>query len=190
MFVYTLFPPAFFLLTLLLVPFPPKVAKAVIRLCDSFLFWQPHPSVPLSLFWCVVTVSAVTFLLHMDNLNKLHNDYRGGERHVSTGSVVEDRSRVLIKLLAEERNCWICGCNLLLWIGVHRYRNLLKAYYRSQDEKAAVIVEKQRVLTLFSQSQSDHAQASADRAASTARGAVIEEEEEEARKPVQVKKQD
>ncbi|KAH9260716.1 hypothetical protein BASA81_001183 [Batrachochytrium salamandrivorans] len=191
-FVYTLFPPAFFLLALLLIPFPPKVAKVVIRLCDSFLFWQPHPAVPLSLFWCVVTVSAVTFLLHMDNLNKLHNDYRGGERHVNTGSVVEDRSRVLIKLLAEERNCWICGCNLMLWVGVHRYRNLLKAYYRSQDEKSAVIVEKQRVLHLFSQSQSDHAQAAADRAASNvARGGGLDVEEEEVEpKPVQVKKQE
>lgn len=152
-FVYTLFPPAAFLLAMLLIPFPPKVAKAVISMCDSFLFLQPHPTVPLSLFWCVVTLSAVTFLLHMDNLTLLHAKYRGFGHE--PGTPMEDRDRALIKLLAEERNCWICGCNLVLWVGVHRYRSLLKRYYRSEDQKSAILIEKQRVLALFSQSQMD-----------------------------------
>jgi hypothetical protein len=42
---------------------------------------------------------------------------------------------VLIKLLAEERNCWIAGCCFTLWFGVHRYRSLLKKFYKLQDEK-------------------------------------------------------
>jgi hypothetical protein len=66
-FVFTLFPPALLLLGLLLIPFPPRVAKAVIRVCDSFLFLQPHPNIPLSLFWCVLTLSAATFLIHVSS---------------------------------------------------------------------------------------------------------------------------
>lgn len=64
-------------------------------------------------------------------MNQLHKQYRGKE----FGATFEDRDRLLIKLLAEERNCWISGCCLTLWIGVHRYRSLLKKYYKLEDER-------------------------------------------------------
>src|SRR4051794_29719780 len=66
----------------------------------------------------------------MDEMNQLQRQYRGKEYN----QTFEDKDRLLIKLLAEERNCWISGCCLALWIGVHRYRSLLKKYYRLQDE--------------------------------------------------------
>ena len=64
-------------------------------------------------------------------MNQLHKQYRG-QSHQST---FEDRDRLLIRLLAEERNSWISGCCLTLWLGVHRYRSLLKKYYKLDDEK-------------------------------------------------------
>jgi hypothetical protein len=66
-------------------------------------------------------------------MNTLHQQYKGREQR---GGTFEDKDRLLIKLLAEERNCWISGCCLALWIGVHRYRSLLKKYYRLEDERS------------------------------------------------------
>lgn len=41
--------------------------------------------------------------------------------------------RSLARLMAEERNAWISGSALGLWIILHRYRNLLKKYHRLLD---------------------------------------------------------
>ena len=71
----------------------------------------------------------------LDELNKLTKEYRG-EKDFHKGNIpVEDRDRLLIKLLAEERNCWIAGSCVFLWIGVHRYRSLLKKYLKADAEK-------------------------------------------------------
>ena len=89
----------------------------MIQLCDSFLFLQLHPYVPISLFWVVLSISAVTFFIHvsectksfenttdtdnarkqLDEMNTLHKQYRGRE----FAQTFEDKDRILIKLLAE-----------------------------------------------------------------------------------------
>jgi hypothetical protein len=138
-FVYALFPPAALLLMLLLLPFPQRVARAVIQLCDAFLFLQPHPQVPLSLFWIVFGISSLTFSVHMDELVRIQKEYRGFQQER-----FEDRNRLQVKLLAEERNCWISGCCLTLWLGVHRYRSLLKKYYKLEDERAELFAQSKR----------------------------------------------
>lgn len=71
-------------------------------------------------------------MVHLDEMNQLHKQYKGREE----GRTFEDKDRLLIKLLAEERNCWISGCCLALWIGVHRYRSLLKKYYKLEDDRS------------------------------------------------------
>jgi hypothetical protein len=49
--------------------------------------------------------------------------------------------RSLVRLMAEERNLWISGSALGLWILLHRFRNLLKKYHNEID-KVDVRVDK------------------------------------------------
>ena len=122
-FVFVLFPPAAFLMILLILPFPDFITKQIIKLCDGFLFCQPHPYIPLSLFSCVLIISLVTFIEMQMELQQVNEQYifakRGGNF---------DKS--LIKLMAEERNAWISGSALGLWILLHRYCTLLKKYHK------------------------------------------------------------
>ncbi|KAH9260717.1 hypothetical protein BASA81_001184 [Batrachochytrium salamandrivorans] len=125
------------MLVLLLLPLPPNVAKSVIHLCDALLFSLPHPNIPLSLFWTVFMLSAATFLIHLDDSWQSKLEFQGGSpNHLHARYVDEDRDRLLVKALACERNAWISGFNLAAWIVLHRYRSLLKRYYRLKDTVA------------------------------------------------------
>jgi hypothetical protein len=41
--------------------------------------------------------------------------------------------RTLARLMAAERNVWISGSAFGLWVILHRYRSMLKKYYRFID---------------------------------------------------------
>jgi len=60
-FVSVLFPPAAVLLFLLMLPVPRQLQKHIVKMCDVLLFWRPHPHIPLSLFYCVLLLSFLTF---------------------------------------------------------------------------------------------------------------------------------
>ena len=115
------------LLLLLVAPFPRPVQRFVVSLCDSVLFWQPHPNVPLSFFWVVLLLSVLTFVAVAQDMMELHAAYHSG---------APKSERVLIKLLAEERNAWISGCCAALWVGLHRYRSLLKKLHAAHEQAA------------------------------------------------------
>jgi hypothetical protein len=127
-FVFLLFPPAALLLTLLVLPFPLPVTKLIIRWCDKLLFWRPHPHIPLSLFWCVLALSFLTFAETFSDMGQAWTEY-----HESKKAGRSDRT--LIRLMAEERNAWISGFAFVLWVLLHRFRNLLKQNHRLIDEK-------------------------------------------------------
>ena len=112
------------LLALLVLPLPRSWQRAVVQLCDAVLFWQPHPHLPLSLFWVVLALSLLTFAAVAQDMWQLQLEYKKSKT-----------DRNLIQLLAEERNAWIAGCCAVLWICVHRYRNLLKRYHRLLEER-------------------------------------------------------
>ncbi len=130
-FVFLLFPPAAFLIGLLIIPFPTDVTKKIIKLCDAILFFQPHPYVPISLFWCVLILSFVTFAEMYSRLQTIRQEYYFAKRAGSS-------DRVLARLMAEERNVWISGSAFGLWIILHRYRNLLKKYHKLQDYQVPI----------------------------------------------------
>jgi len=149
-FVFMLFPPAAFLLALLVFPFPAFITKRVVHLTDAVLFWRPHPTVPLSLFWCVLLLSFLTFAETMLSIREANAEYQESKH----GGRSE---RALIKLLVEQRNGWISGefyyleggaqtndnvaftCMyvgfaFILWFLLHRYRSFLKKYYALEDK--------------------------------------------------------
>jgi len=134
-FVFGLFPPALILLALLLAPLPSTFGKSLIQLCDAILFHQPHPNVPLSIFWLVFCICTVTFVANFDELLKTQHEYHRGHHHHHQESF-EDRDRLRIQLLADERNCWIAAACWGLWVCLHRYRSLLKRCYKLEDENA------------------------------------------------------
>ena len=125
-FVFFLFPPPAFLIGLLILPLPNSFIKKIIQLCDAVLFWNPHPYVPISLFWCVLILSLATFAEMYTGLQTVRSEYESAKR-------AGNYDRALVNLLAEERNAWISGSALGLWIILHRYRNLLKKYHRLVD---------------------------------------------------------
>lgn len=100
--------------------------KKIIKLCDTVLFCQPHPYIPISLFWCVLILSFVTFIEMYLDLQSVREEYQSAKR-------VGNFDRSLARLMAEERNAWISGSALGLWILLHRYRSLLKKYHRLLD---------------------------------------------------------
>ena len=125
-FVFLLFPPAAFLLTLLVLPLPIFMTKKIINVCDLFLFCRPHPYIPISLFWCVMILSLITFFETYADMKQASIDYVSSRK---AGNF--DRS--LVRLMAEERNAWISGFATVLWVLLHRFRNLLKKYYNLMD---------------------------------------------------------
>jgi hypothetical protein len=98
-------------------------------MCDAVLFCQPHPYpyLPISLFWCVLILSFVTFAEIYLGLHSIKEEYQSAKK---AGNF--DRS--LARLMTEERNVWISGSTLGLWIILHRYRSLLKKYQGIVDE--------------------------------------------------------
>lgn len=126
-FVYLLFPPVVVLLALLLLPLPGKVHRAVVHLCDTILFLEPHPDIKLSLFWLILLLAGTTFIVQLNTMNDYKKVYK---RVKESGGEKED---ALIDLLASERNVWISGAAFCGWLILHRYRSLLKKYYRLED---------------------------------------------------------
>lgn len=51
--------PGVVVLSLLLLPLPADVERAVVKLCDAALFWKPHPQTPVSMFWIIVGVCSM-----------------------------------------------------------------------------------------------------------------------------------
>jgi hypothetical protein len=144
-FVFLLFPPAAFLISLLIIPFPTRVTKQIIKLCDAVLFCQPHPYVPISLFWCVLILSFFTFTEMYLGLQSIREEYQSAKK---AGNF--DRS--LAKLMAEERNVWISGSAFGLWVILHRYRSLLKKYHNILEEQQ---IGRQVIFTDFTRVESD-----------------------------------
>jgi hypothetical protein len=136
LFTWSLFPPAALLIALLILPFPHKVNRAVVGLCDAVLFWNPHPSIPgLSLFWLVFLIGGITFLAVLEELKSRVDDY-----------YTHKTERGLVSLLAAERNAWISGCFTTLWVILHRYRSLLKKYHNLREQVKPVQQQQQPVV--------------------------------------------
>ena len=121
-FVFLLFPPAAFLLLLLVLPLPILITKKIINVCDAILFCKPHPYIPISLFWCVLILSFFTFYETYVDMKMAYVEYHSAK-------LVGNFDRALVRLMAEERNAWISGFAFVLWALLHRYRNLLKKYF-------------------------------------------------------------
>uniref|UniRef100_A0A7S2S677 BAP29/BAP31 transmembrane domain-containing protein n=1 Tax=Mucochytrium quahogii TaxID=96639 RepID=A0A7S2S677_9STRA len=119
-FVWVMFPPPAILAVLLLLPLPRGVTTAIVHLCDSILFMQPHPGIGLSLFWLCFGVSCFTFFASFNSILEKKEVYDSVK--MSGGNT----SPALIKLLAAERNAWISGTACCLWLFLHRFRHLMK----------------------------------------------------------------
>ena len=127
-FVYALFPPAGVLLMLLMTPLPRSLQKSVVNLCDGVLFWQPHASVPLSLYTLVVGISALTLLVVLQDLFTLRDQYAAS---------TDKPERTLVRILAEERNAWISASCIALWSIAHRYRSLMRKYHDAVSDASS-----------------------------------------------------
>ena len=119
LFVWFVFPPPAVLLALLLLPLPGSVRKAVVGLTDAVLFMKPHPGLGLSLFWLALALSVATFASSMQALGERAETYNEAKHHGHGPDA-------LVKLLAAERNAWISGCAVALWVILHRHRSLIK----------------------------------------------------------------
>jgi hypothetical protein len=127
-FVYALFPPAAIMLAFLVLPLPKFISRRLVQATDALLFLRPHPHVPLSLFYCVLLLSFLTFAETMLDVRQVQEEYRMSK---SAGGRSD---KALIRLLAEERNAWISGFAFSLWVLLHRFRSVLKSHHKLEVE--------------------------------------------------------
>lgn len=121
---YAIFAPAFLLLSLLLFPVPKVIRKYTFAVVDKILFAKVYlgcerGSIPLLYFVLILVTSVFLITFHeAQNAEKeWHKAIVRGHRDIT----------ILLNKFRDERNVWISGFGLTLWIILWRIRALLRS---------------------------------------------------------------
>ena len=81
-------------------------------------------------------LSLVTFFETYADMKQASTEYYASKK-------AGNFDRPLVRLMVEKRNAWISGFACVLWVLLHRFRNLLKKYHVLLESKQKIItVEK------------------------------------------------
>jgi hypothetical protein len=110
------------------------VTRFILKACDGILFFRPHPQVPISLFWLVISAALATMLDNVREYRALTTLQAG--KHANP--------KMAIRLLVKERNYWVASFVLLLFVCIHQFRHQLKEYQRLKQRFLPLLPSNER----------------------------------------------
>lgn len=119
-FVMALFPVPVVMLVMLLAPLPKFVLRHSVNFTDHVLMIVPHPYIPVSLYTIMVFMAMANFGNNYLVMNKAAELYYEVKH---TGGIT---SAPLVSMMAAERNLWMSGCAMMMWIVLGRVAVLVR----------------------------------------------------------------
>lgn len=126
LFAWTLFPLAFALLVLLILPLPVSIRKHVITFIDGVLFFKV-PVLGISLFWFFTGLSATVLVASFVEWD------RAMDKDPDAAGTSDLREKLLKKQFKSEKNLWVSVFAFTLYVTIHRYRHDVKASLKAKE---------------------------------------------------------
>lgn len=130
LFAWTLFPLAFALLTLLILPLPDGIRKHIVAFVDTVLFIQV-PVFNVSLFWFVIVLSGSVLVAAYVEWNSAM------AKDPDSAGDSSLREKLLKRQFKSEKNLWVAAFAFTLYVTIHRYRHDVKHSLKAKSSAAA-----------------------------------------------------
>jgi hypothetical protein len=136
LFAWTLFPLAFALLGLLILPLPDSIRKHIIAFIDAVLFFEVPGLGGVSLFWFVTALSAFVLAASYIEWDAAM------DKDPDAAGTSDLREKLLKKQFKSEKNLWMAAFAFTLYVTIHRYRHDVKASINAKQSGGAAAEKK------------------------------------------------